>query len=298
MNPKRTNPTHSITRYWVLIDRRMWRDHDSGWTEVAHLVGIFSIGARCEPIPFAATILFRKALNASCHTGVEAGIFTAMRIWGWIITALLLSFAFEMRADGVQRPQSRPDPMPETRWTHQADHVLWNRAALSALKTHGAGLVKLVPKDVAQWCPTYPTASDADRRAFWLGFLSALAKHESTYRQTAVGGGGKWYGLLQILPGTARGYGCAARTGRALKNGAANLSCAIRIMAVTVPRDGVIYAPGGRGVAADWGPMRSRAKRADMVGYTRSLPACQMNESPRPRLRPETAPVDLASNTD
>ena len=89
--------------------------------------------------------------------------------------------------------------------------------------------------------------------------MSALAKHESTYRPWAVGGGGRWYGLLQILPATARGYKCNARTGQSLKDGAANLSCAVRIMAHTVPRDGVIHGYRGRkgqGVTADWGPMR------------------------------------------
>ena len=57
-------------------------------------------------------------------------------------------------------------------------------------------------------------------------------------------------------------------------------------MAVTVPRDGVIYAPGGRGVAADWGPMRSRKKREDMARWTNALPECLMTRSLRPRLRP------------
>ncbi|MEX0309196.1 MAG: transglycosylase SLT domain-containing protein, partial [Tateyamaria sp.] len=130
----------------------------------------------------------------------------------------------ESDPSGIEvRPPARSGDVPRTRWTHQPDHILWNRATLSALKTHGQPLVSLVPADVGDWCPRYPAATDADRRAFWLGFLSALAKHESTYRPNAVGGGGKWYGLLQILPATARGYGCAAGTGAALKNGAANL---------------------------------------------------------------------------
>lgn len=219
-----------------------------------------------------------------------------MRLWGWMIVAWLLCQMGAVQAEPVRPPQARPDPLPVTRWAHQKDHALWERAALRALKTHGAPLVSLVPEDIATWCPSYRYAEDAQRRAFWVGFLSALAKHESTYRPDAVGGGGKWYGLLQILPATARGYGCAARSGTALKEGGANLSCAIRIMAVTVPRDGVIYAPGGKGVAADWGPMRSRKKRADMVGFTRNLPACRIATVPRPRLRPER--VDLAANTE
>ncbi|WP_299654139.1 transglycosylase SLT domain-containing protein [uncultured Tateyamaria sp.] len=184
------------------------------------------------------------------------------------------------------RPPARTSDVPSTRWTHQPDHMLWNRSTLSALKAHGAPLVDLVPADVTDWCPRYPSANDADRRAFWLGFLSALAKHESTYKPRAVGGGGKWYGLLQILPATARGYGCNVGTGAALKNGAANLSCAVRIMAVTVPRDGVIYGRGGKGVAADWGPLRSKSKRADMAGWLRRQRYCAPLDSVRPVSRP------------
>lgn len=183
-------------------------------------------------------------------------------------------------------PPLRPANLPRTRFQHQPGHALWTRAALSALKTHGKPLVDTVPADIEDWCPAYPVVDDAGRRAFWVGFLSALSKHESTYKQNAVGGGGRWYGLLQILPATARGYQCNVGTGEALKNGAANLSCAIRIMAVTVPRDGVIYGKGGRGVAADWGPLRNADKRADMAGWLRRQNYCKPLDATRPKARP------------
>ncbi|MEL6465412.1 MAG: transglycosylase SLT domain-containing protein [Pseudomonadota bacterium] len=191
---------------------------------------------------------------------------------------------------GGLRPPARTGDVPRTRWTHQPNHLLWNRAALSALKGHAQPLVDLTPADITDWCPRYPAAREADRRAFWLGFLSALAKHESTYKPRAVGGGGRWYGLLQILPATARGYGCHAVTGEDLKKGAANLSCALRIMAVTVPRDGVIYGRGGKGVAADWGPLRSASKRADMAGWLQRQRYCAPLDAVRPVPRP-AAPV-------
>lgn len=189
------------------------------------------------------------------------------------------------------RPRLRARNVPATRWTDEPGHMLWNRTALSALKTHAVALVEEVPADIGTWCPLYPDATEAQRRAFWLGFLSALAKFESTYNPRAVGGGGKWFGLLQIAPATARGYGCNVGSGAALKSGAANLSCAARIMAVTVPRDGVIYAPGGRGVAADWGPMRSRSKRTDMAGWLRRQSYCTPLATTRPVLRPVLPPV-------
>lgn len=186
------------------------------------------------------------------------------------------------------RPPVRDPGVPLTRWTHQPGHMVWNRAALSALKSHGRPLTDMVPADIHTWCPRYPQASDPDRRAFWLGFMSALAKYESTYKPRAVGGGGKWYGLLQILPATARGYKCHAGTGEALKNGAANLSCAVRIMAVTVPRDGVVHGKDRRwrGVSADWGPMRSPSKRAEMSGWLRRQNYCALPGVIRPKARP------------
>ncbi len=182
------------------------------------------------------------------------------------------------------RPVARI-PIPVASWDHRREGRAWSRAVLAALAAHGRPLSQMVPQDVATWCPGYRTADEGQRRAFWVGFLSTLAKHESTWRPTAVGGGGLWYGLTQILPGTARGYGCRARNGEALKNGAMNLSCAVRIMAVTVPRDGVISA-GMRGVAADWGPLHSAKKRTDMINWVRRQEYCQINRSPRPQPRP------------
>lgn len=164
--------------------------------------------------------------------------------------------------------------LPDLRWDHRPEADDWTRATLSALSTHGMVLPMTVPADIDTYCAAYPRASLAERQAFWAGLLSALAKHESTWNPRAVGGGGKWFGLVQIAPATARGYGCAARSGEALKDGEANLSCAVRILAHTVPRDGVV-SHGMRGVAADWGPFHSSRKRTDMQAWMREQPYCQ-----------------------
>lgn len=187
-------------------------------------------------------------------------------------------------------PPAREGNLPRTRWEHVGGSALWTRAALAALKEHGKPLADMVPRDIGDWCPAYPTATAAQRRAFWVGFLSALVKHESTYRTSAVGGGGKWYGLTQILPSTARGYGCRARSGDALKHAPSNLSCAIRIMTRTVTRDRVV-SRGMRGVAADWGPLHNRKKRGDMMAWTKRQSYCKPMSSVRPRARPETLVV-------
>ncbi|MEM7471399.1 MAG: transglycosylase SLT domain-containing protein [Pseudomonadota bacterium] len=186
------------------------------------------------------------------------------------------------------RPVERPAYRPRARWDRQRDGYLWTRATMSAVLAHGKPLVEMVPGDIADWCPAYPTQDVERRAAFWTGMISALVKHESTFRPRVVGGGGKWVGLTQILPATARGYGCRARTRDALKNGPANLSCAVRIMAVTVPRDGVVARKNGKsaGVAADWGPMVFRAKRSEMQAFTRAQSYCRLLSSVRPAERP------------
>lgn len=204
-----------------------------------------------------------------------------------LLVALVL--AASAHAEHV-RPKARPaaDPIPVTRWDHRSESDRWSRAALKALRSHGERLVRHTPRDIGAWCPGYARAGEVERRAFWVGFLSALAKYESTWKPRAVGGGNQWFGLLQIYPPTARTHGCRARSGQDLTDGGDNLSCAIRIMSRTVPRDGVIHArvPRWSGVAADWAPLRSREKRAEMANWLKAQDYCQISVSPRPQARP------------
>lgn len=190
-------------------------------------------------------------------------------------------------------PRLRPGPRPQTtempdlRWDHISGSSRWTRAAMRAIDSHGQRLLETVPRDIEQWCPAYVDGSEWERKAFWAGLLSTLSKHESTYRADAVGGGGLWYGLVQILPATARGYGCQAQTGDALKDGALNMACAVRILNVTVPRDNVV-SRGMRGVAADWGPFHSSRKREDMRRWLVRQPFCNgLHASMRPVVRPD-----------
>lgn len=212
-----------------------------------------------------------------------------LRVTAFVLMVFMPLLASAQQAEiakvGVIPPLTQGG-IPRTRWDHKPKAELWTRSALAALESHGTTLTQGVPRDIDQWCPAYPTAPDRARKAFWVGFLSALAKHESTYRAEAVGGGGRWFGLLQIVPATARGYNCRAQTGKALKAGAENLSCGIRIMAQTVSRDGVI-ARGFRGVAADWGPLRNARKRGDMMAWTSKQSYCRPMAATRPKLRPE-----------
>lgn len=194
----------------------------------------------------------------------------------------------------AQRPPARDFDVPAARWGDDAEHQRWTMAALAAVQAHGSALLSTIPRDIGTWCPAYSDNAPRARAAFWVGMISALSYHESRYQPHVVGGGNAWFGLVQISPPTARGYGCDARTGQALKDPLANLSCAIRIMAVTVPRDQAVALHDGRwrGVAADWGPMTSAAKRRDMAGWTSQQSYCLPEELvsvPRPPARPERA---------
>ena len=104
--------------------------------------------------------------------------------------------------------------------------------------------------------------------AFWSGLFSAIAKYESTWNPEAKGGGGLYFGLLQILPSTARSVGCDPGK---LLDGAVNLNCAVRIADRRVSRsDGSVAS-----ITADWGPMHWADKRAEMAAWTSKQSYCR-----------------------
>ncbi|WP_166461807.1 transglycosylase SLT domain-containing protein [Paracoccus alkanivorans] len=162
---------------------------------------------------------------------------------------------------------------PPMRWEHKSGSDEWTAATLAALEREGVTMLSNVPHDIGTYCPNYAELTKVERKAFWAGFMSALAKHESTYNPMAAGGGGRWLGLMQIAPGTWRSYGCSGH----ITDGADNMACAVRIMSKQVGRDNAVARDGSggwRGVARDWGPMRSAAKRADIAAWTSSQSYC------------------------
>lgn len=167
--------------------------------------------------------------------------------------------------------------LPAMRWDHRPEAEDWTAATLAALRAEGAVLASTVPVDVDEFCPNYADATMPERRAFWAGLFSALAKHESTWNPKAKGGGGRWIGLMQIAPRTADAYGCDLPVGKGLTDGNANLACAVRIAAAQVGRDEAIASDGSggwRGIARDWAPMRSEKKRSDIAAWTRKQDYC------------------------
>jgi hypothetical protein len=192
---------------------------------------------------------------------------------GLALSALLLAGCV---SNGMKDMNKDGAALPAMRWDFRPEAVEWTSMSLTKIAVHDDALADQVPADIKTWCPGYEKASIDQRRAFWAGLLSATAKHESTWNPRASGGGGKWIGLMQIAPQTARQYRCEAKTSGALKDGAANLACAIRIMSAQVDRDGVVAGGGARGIGRDWAPFRSAKKRADMAAWTRSQSYCQI----------------------
>ena len=164
--------------------------------------------------------------------------------------------------------------VPVAAWDDLPAGSTWTAAVLSALDGPGRALIDTFPSDAANFCPAFESGGAATRKAFWVSFLSVLAGEESTWREDVSGGDGRWHGLLQISPATARGYGCESSTADGLKSGPANLACGVRIMAATVARDGVI-AEGRGGVAADWGPLQRTNQREKIAEFTRRQSYCR-----------------------
>jgi Transglycosylase SLT domain len=164
---------------------------------------------------------------------------------------------------------------PPMGWDHHPEGEEWTESTLVALSAKDAELSDQVPADIETWCPGYPKAPVEARRAFWAGLISAVAKYESTWNPKASGGGGRWIGLMQISPRSANYFGCEATSVGALKDGEANLACAVQILSEQVAKDGLVAGGGDRGVGRDWAPVRSSEKRAAMAAWTRAQPYCQ-----------------------
>ena len=166
-------------------------------------------------------------------------------------------------------------PLPAMRWDARPEAAVWTARTLSAVAARDSDLAGQVPTDIEAYCPGYATAPLGARRAFWVGLMSATAKYESSYDPKAAGGGGRYVGLMQISPRTAAGAGCEATSTVALKDGAANLACAVQIFAPHVGEDGQVAGKGNRGVARDWGPFKKASVRAEIAEWTSAQAYCK-----------------------
>ncbi len=203
-----------------------------------------------------------KARKAAARSSARVG----KRVPGmlWLGFALCLSACATL--------QTRPNgPEVAARWDHHPEALGWTAAVQGALyEEFGQALLTLRPADIDAFCPGWDRADRAGRAAFWVAVLSEIARIESGLAPTARGANGRYRGLLQISPATARAHGCAVD---ALYEGESNLACGVRLAARAVVRDGVL-AEGRRGLAAEWPPLANPGRRAALADYTRTLPMC------------------------
>lgn len=193
--------------------------------------------------------------------------------------ALALSFVAATLAGCVstkeQASLSSSGYMPPMQWDVRPEGRSWTASTLAAIERHDPVLADVVPADVETWCPGYEDASVEDRRAFWAGLMSAVARYESSWNPQAAGAGGRYIGVMQISPRSADYHQCEADTASELKDGTGNLECATQMMAKAVAMDGLVAGGGNRGIGRDWMPFRNAEKRAAMAAWTRAQPYCQ-----------------------
>ena len=185
---------------------------------------------------------------------------------------LALSLAF---VSAPVEAKAKKTALPAMRWDNAPKASEWTTEALQQVADHDTELTGTVPDDIAVYCPGYAKASKDERRAFWVGLLSATASYESGFNAAAVGGAGRYVGLMQISVPTARLYGCDATSAAGLKDGSANLSCAVDIVAPHVAADGMVAGKGNRGIARDWGPWSKAKTRATIAAWTSQQAYCQ-----------------------
>lgn len=176
-------------------------------------------------------------------------------------------------ANVARLTEAKAGSVPTMRWGKRSGSDEWTKAALTALEAEGVTLLSTTPSDVKNFCPGYASLSREQRKHFWVGLLSSVAKHESGYNPGAKGGGGRYLGLMQISAQTAQNYNCQG----SMLDGRNNMACAVKIAATNVGRDGTIagaQGKGWRGVARDWMPLRSTEKRTDIAGWTSKQSYC------------------------
>jgi hypothetical protein len=166
----------------------------------------------------------------------------------------------------------------------------WTRAAFAAVSEAGGRLWQsgFGPADISAYCPAYSTQSETNRKLFWVGLISALARFESNFRPETTyveefsdpDGPVVSRGLLQISRFSAnqRAYGCAIGDQQELHDPAINLRCGVKILNYQVPRGGRIAGMvDGRwkGASAYWSPFRKEQRRRAIAAWTSRQNYCR-----------------------
>lgn len=189
-------------------------------------------------------------------------------------------------------PVSSVDPLAEVQplWeTKVSDGKAWSSHVSGEIDKLGPNLVDVVPADASLFCPKFARLSDAQRKQYWVFFISSMVRFESNFKTAtkytegfndANGKAVVSRGLLQISIESANSYGCGFRNAEELHDPLKNLSCGVRILNRWLGRDGRI---GGkidnqwRGGARYWSVLRAGDKTSynSIVSWSQNLSICK-----------------------
>ncbi|PUE24775.1 transglycosylase SLT domain-containing protein [Limnohabitans sp. Jir72] len=174
-------------------------------------------------------------------------------------------------------------------WAKKNIDGTWTAAAEKAVSA--SSLTSSVPIDIVKFCPAYETKSIEERKVFWVGLLSIIARPESNFEADAKyiekfnDSKGKRVvsrGLLQISVESAsqKRYSCGLKIAEDLHNPSVNLACGVKILDAWVKNDNVIATYGknpSRGGARYWSTLREKNNHLqELTSFTRSLSVCAL----------------------
>ena len=176
-------------------------------------------------------------------------------------------------------------------WSNANRDGSWTRAAENAVAK--STLPKQIPSDINYFCPSYQKLNQQQRRKFWVGLLSAMAKPESNfqphryYTEKFADARGRRVvsrGLLQISIESANQprYDCDIPQATLLHDPKVNLACGVKILDKWVKTDGVIAkskkARAHVGGSRYWSTLREKHGHLRKIAeFTRTLPFCGGN---------------------
>lgn len=172
-------------------------------------------------------------------------------------------------------------------WAKKNTDGMWTAAAEAAVAS--SQLINASPTDIQAFCPAYLTRSADDKKIFWVGLLSIVARPESNFKPEtkytesfpdAQGNKVISRGLLQISIESAnqKKYSCAIKKAEDLHDPGTNLTCGVKILDAWVKTDNVIatYGKGApRGGGRYWSTLREKNKHLpELTKFTKSLKVC------------------------
>jgi len=172
-------------------------------------------------------------------------------------------------------------------WARRNPDGAWTAAAETAVAA--SSLPQAVPADVEKFCPGYAARNPDERKVFWVGLLSIVARPESNFEPgtkftekftDAQGNKVVSRGLLQISIESAnqRRYSCGIVKAKDLHDPSVNLGCGVKILDAWVKTDNVI-ATWGTGSPAGGGHYWSKLREKNnylpaITTFTRGLKVC------------------------